>query len=129
MMMYLAGIPVHTIMLVGRWLSDAFLCYIEKQIKEFTVGVSEKMLLCNTFYIPLRPWTTSDTANSKSRRNFITPQEIFLARMDLYVANSGHRVSKHNYMTDLLLMADIHLKFSLTKFQLEYWLSVLVSRL
>ena len=77
MMMYLAGIPVYTIMLVRRWLSDAFLRYIERQIKEFTIGVSEKMLLCNTFYnIPIRPWTQTDTANSRSAGQFHRPWKI-----------------------------------------------------
>jgi hypothetical protein len=42
MAMYLAGIPVFTIILLGRWSSDAFLCYIRKQVKEFSQGVSKK---------------------------------------------------------------------------------------
>ena len=49
MLMYLAKEPVYTIMLVGRWNSDAFLAYIEKQIKEFTKGVSRRMLIHETF--------------------------------------------------------------------------------
>ena len=49
MLMYLAKEPVYTIMLVGRWSSDAFLAYIEKQIKEFTKGVSTRMLQHETF--------------------------------------------------------------------------------
>ena len=49
MLMYLAKEPVYTIMLVGRWSSDAFLAYIEKQIKEFTRGVSTRMLQHETF--------------------------------------------------------------------------------
>ena len=49
MLMYLAKEPVYTIMLVGRWNSDAFLAYIEKQIKEFTKGVSSRMLSHETF--------------------------------------------------------------------------------
>ena len=127
MMMYLAGTPIYTIMLIGKWLSDAFLRYIEKQIKEFTVGVIEKMLLCNTFYnIPLRPWTATDTANLRSAAQFYRPsRNIFGSNGSL---RSQLRSPNTNYMTDLLLMTDIHLKFSLTKLQLEYWLSVLVSR-
>jgi hypothetical protein len=35
MEMYLAEIPVYTIMLIGRWLSDAFLHYIQKQVEQF----------------------------------------------------------------------------------------------
>ena len=53
-MVYLAKEPVYTIMLIGRWSSDAFLAYIEKQIKEFTKGVSTRMLQNNTFFnLPL----------------------------------------------------------------------------
>ena len=35
MAMYLAGVPVFTIMLLGRWSSDAFLRYIRKEVQEF----------------------------------------------------------------------------------------------
>ena len=44
MAMYLNGIPVYTIMLLGRWSSDAFLRYIRKQVTEFSNGVSRKMI-------------------------------------------------------------------------------------
>jgi hypothetical protein len=44
MAMYLNGIPVYTIMLLGRWSSDAFLRYIKKQVTEFTKGVAQKMI-------------------------------------------------------------------------------------
>jgi hypothetical protein len=44
MAMYLNGIPVYTIMLLGRWSSDAFLRYIRKQVTEFTKGVARKMI-------------------------------------------------------------------------------------
>ena len=54
MMMYLAKEQPYTIMLFGRWGSDAFLAYIEKQIKEFGKGVSSRMLQSETFYnVPL----------------------------------------------------------------------------
>ena len=54
MMMYLAKEPVYTIMLIARWSSDAFLAYIEKQIKDFTKGVSSRMLKNETFFnVPL----------------------------------------------------------------------------
>jgi hypothetical protein len=35
MEMYLGEIPVYTVMLNGRWSSNAFLCYIRKQVKQF----------------------------------------------------------------------------------------------
>ena len=52
-------------MLTGRWSSDAFLAYIEKQVKEFTQGVSSRMLQHDTFYnTPLA--TTRATSNNKN---------------------------------------------------------------
>ena len=50
MMMYLAGVPVFTIMKMGRWLSDTFLDYIEKQVLTFSHGISKKMIAANTFF-------------------------------------------------------------------------------
>jgi hypothetical protein len=50
MAMYLAGVPVFTIMLLGRWSSDAFLCYIRKQVKEFSRGISAKMIINKNFF-------------------------------------------------------------------------------
>ncbi len=50
MSMYLNGVPVYTIMLVGHWSSDAFLLYIRKQLQEFTSGVSTKMINTSSFF-------------------------------------------------------------------------------
>ena len=44
MAMFLGGCPVFLIMLIGRWLSNAFLGYIRKQVKEFNHNVLRKML-------------------------------------------------------------------------------------
>jgi hypothetical protein len=53
MAMYLANVPVFTIMLIGRWSSDAFLCYICRQVQEFSLGVSSRMIASsNLFTIP-----------------------------------------------------------------------------
>ena len=49
MAMYLNGIPVYTIMLLGRWSSDAFLLYIRRQVTEFSNDVARKMTT-NTVY-------------------------------------------------------------------------------
>lgn len=43
MLMYLANIRTSTIMLIGRWKSDAFLLYLRRQVKEFTAGVTDQM--------------------------------------------------------------------------------------
>jgi hypothetical protein len=68
MMMYLAGVPTFTIMLIGRWASDAFLSYIEKQVLSFSKGVSRKMLFSDTFYnVPVKPPPpTKDKDRSRS---------------------------------------------------------------
>ena len=50
MQLYLQGTPPHTIMLIGRWRSDAFLTYIEQQCREFTKGLSDAMLSLTSFY-------------------------------------------------------------------------------
>jgi len=50
MSMYLTGVPVYTIMLIGRWSSDAFLRYIRKQVQEFSAGVSNKMIKADSFF-------------------------------------------------------------------------------
>jgi hypothetical protein len=50
MAMYLAHVPVFTIMLLGRWSSDAFLRYIRKQVKEFSNGISSKMIQQEHFF-------------------------------------------------------------------------------
>ena len=67
MMMYLAKEPTYTIMLIGRWSSDAFLAYIEKQIKEFTKGVSTRMLENDHFFnIPLATDTQAEGNRGRS---------------------------------------------------------------
>jgi hypothetical protein len=50
MAMYLAGVPAFTIMLIGRWSSNTFLCYIRRQVQELSAGVSSKMLLPDEFF-------------------------------------------------------------------------------
>ena len=43
-MVHLDSLPVFTIMLLGRWKSNAFLNYIRKQVKQFSHNVSVRML-------------------------------------------------------------------------------------
>jgi hypothetical protein len=53
MAMYQGECAVFTIMLIGRWSSDAFLRYIRKQVMEFSQNVAKKMLTCQNFrHIP-----------------------------------------------------------------------------
>lgn len=44
MAMHMNRIPVYTIMLIGRWSSDAFLRYIRRQVEEFGSDVAKKMI-------------------------------------------------------------------------------------
>jgi hypothetical protein len=50
MAMYLASVPVITIMLLGHWSSDTFLRYIWKPVKEFSAGVIQKMIGQDNFF-------------------------------------------------------------------------------
>ena len=60
MAMFLNNIKTYTIMLQGRWCSDAFLRYIRKQVKEFSEGVSEKMVSNETYSFFTIPDCTYD---------------------------------------------------------------------
>jgi hypothetical protein len=44
MAMYLDNVPIFTIMLIGRWKSDALLNYIRRQVEQFSHNVSTRML-------------------------------------------------------------------------------------
>jgi hypothetical protein len=50
MAMYLNGIPVYTIMLLGRWSIVAFLRYIRKQVTKFSRSVARKMIQRPVYY-------------------------------------------------------------------------------
>ena len=44
-----AGVPVYTIMLIGRLSSDAFLGYIHRQVEQFSNDIAQKMLTHRSF--------------------------------------------------------------------------------
>lgn len=74
MAMYLAKEPVYTIMLLGRWSSDAFLKYIRKQVQDFSIGVSGRMLSVEESYMtpdinPADPRIRNHPLNSTLRNN------------------------------------------------------------
>ena len=50
MSMYLMGVPVFMIILIGQWSSDAFLLYVKKQVQEFSARVSLKMMQADRFF-------------------------------------------------------------------------------
>ena len=68
--LYLAREAIYTIMLLGRWSSDAFLSYIEKQVKEFTRGASSRMLQNETYYnTPLATVANANTNHTNNNNN------------------------------------------------------------
>ena len=50
MTLFLAGVPVLTIMIIGHWRSDAFLHYIRKQVALFSQNLTDKMLQVDLFF-------------------------------------------------------------------------------
>jgi hypothetical protein len=78
MAMYLEGVPVFTIMLLRRWSSNSFLRYIRKQLKEFSTGVSSKMIQHEKFFtIPLEPISMRNQTNSTPNINNQNMGSIF----------------------------------------------------
>ena len=78
MAMHLAEIPVYTIMIIGRWSSDAFLRYIRKQVAQFSQNISKRMLATQSFiHVPtldervshLDPRTRNNVNNAQTRLN------------------------------------------------------------
>jgi hypothetical protein len=70
MAMYLNGVPVYTIMLLGCWSSDAFFRYIRKQVKSFGSGVSYKMIVTSCFL------HVSHSTNIKDPRTSCNPASL-----------------------------------------------------
>ena len=56
--LFLADHPPSKIMILGRWLSDAFLDYIRPQVLEWTNNVSTDMINFDSF------WDLSSSANT-----------------------------------------------------------------
>lgn len=50
MAMHLAGVPRYTVMLIGRWRSDAFMAYLREQVLQFTQEVSLRMIQLEHFF-------------------------------------------------------------------------------
>ena len=78
MAMHLAEVPVYTIMIIGRWSSDAFLRYIRKQVAQFSQNIAQQMLSTqNYFHVSsfdqrvshLDPRQRNNPNNAQTRRN------------------------------------------------------------
>ena len=71
MAMYLAGIPVGTIKLTGRWSSEAFMDYIRPQVAKFSSLVSKSMISIDSFY------TIPGNNNSSCNQSQVTHQQKY----------------------------------------------------
>jgi hypothetical protein len=97
MAMYLAGVPVFTIMLIGRWsASDAFLWYIRKQVLQFSASVSKHVdFFTLPDFDPKHPHTQAHRTNFQyspqqngQTRKPSTPDHVFeslLPRFELSI--------------------------------------------
>jgi hypothetical protein len=50
MAIILAGIPVETIQLIGRWQSQTFMRYIRIQVQQMTKGMADVMTVIPDFF-------------------------------------------------------------------------------
>ena len=73
MAMCLNDVPTYTIMLVGRWSSDAFLKYIRRQVQEFTSGVSTRMIQRGSFFNHQRAPRTLDEPSRRPKDPKLPP--------------------------------------------------------
>ena len=69
MAMYLTQTPVYTIMLIGRWSSDAFLRYIRTQVQDFARGVSRNMVQSEDFFTVPSSASLEDPRTSNHQYN------------------------------------------------------------
>jgi hypothetical protein len=87
MAMYLNGVPVYTIMLLGRWSSDAFLRYSRKQVESFGSGVLSKMIVTSRFL------HVSHSTNLEDPRTSCNPAS-FTANMGM---GSGGNINRNAF--------------------------------
>ena len=84
--LFLMNHPVHKIMILGRWSSDAFLVYIRPQVLEWTNNMSSDMIKFNSFTDiatsqkspPTDPRTRQPRFNADRALTFTTMQEMSL---------------------------------------------------
>jgi hypothetical protein len=85
MAVYLAGIPIPTIKLTGRWATEAFMDYIRPQIAKFSPSVSKAMISNTSFFtIPINnnnPCSQSALDPLQKyglHKSFLTPHPIIV---------------------------------------------------
>jgi hypothetical protein len=77
--LFLMNHPVHKIMILGRWSSDAFLVYIRPQVPEWTNKMSQDMIQFNSYTDATDPRRTQQPFDPRTRqRLFNGDQHSFL---------------------------------------------------
>ena len=76
--LFLMNHPVHKIMILGRWSSDAFLVYIRPQVLEWTNNMSQDMIEFNTYTDATDPRRTQPSDPRTRQRLFNGDQHSFL---------------------------------------------------
>jgi hypothetical protein len=108
MAMYLGKCAVFTIMLIGRWSSNAFLRYIRKQVMEFSQNAAKKMLTYQNFrHIPDihrriprdDPRQRNNSNNAETRRNIggNMSRQARLPAFSLYSSTSDSQSERLDY--------------------------------
>ena len=85
MAMYLAHVPTFTIMIIGRWSSDAFLRYIRKQVEGFSSNVSSLMLQNENFF------TTPNILPEADKHSTRMPNDP----LNFATVQNGRRLTNH----------------------------------
>ena len=86
MLLYLSNVRTSTIMLLGRWKSDAFLLYLRRQVKEFTAGVTNQMTSQPDMFFAIPDQTTEDL-----------PERLVATRDDPMTSNSNSTASRARF--------------------------------
>jgi hypothetical protein len=75
MAMYLVGVLIFTIMLIGRWSSNAFLRYVCRQFLQFRAGVATRMVSPQAQnFFTLLDFDAEHPRTPSHRSNFHSPQ-------------------------------------------------------
>jgi hypothetical protein len=73
MMVYLQRVHPFTIMLQGRWSSEAFLLYVRSQVQQFSTGLSNSMVQEDFFTITeVDRFDLCETSEDSSRTNMVS---------------------------------------------------------
>ena len=83
MAMFLAGVPVETIQLIGRWRSRSFMRYLRIQVPDITKNVASKMTLRESFF-------TITTDETSGRQTEIGGNQVDARQQQSQIPDEGN---------------------------------------